>query len=119
MGFHYSVKICINHRMDHYTSGVANYRAFEDKLTNTDFDPFYACDIHTCISHNWRMNMSKIKEITFIFIKRKGNIRNVPKIISLKVDNCKVTNISKLCANLKFIYNDPQYANLRNIKLFG
>lgn len=118
MGNHYSVKIGINYRYDHYTSGIDIYHTLSHQLSNAQFDPFRPWWMHKCISHIWDMKKNKIKIITFIFIRRKSNIRLVDKIISLKIDNCKVIDKFVLNPNLVFDKNDPQYENLIRIKLF-
>lgn len=118
MGKHYSVKIAINYRYDHYTGGVDIYHTLSQQLSDAQFDPFRPWWMHTCISHNWDMKKEKIKIITFIFIRRKYNRRLVDKIISLKIDNCKVIDKFVLNPNLEFNKDDPQYENLVRIKLF-
>lgn len=119
MGFHYSVKIGINREFDHYRSGSGTYFSLYDQLTNSCYVPFNLDQLHNVISSKWNKNINEIEQITFIFIKRRGNLRSVPKIISLKVENSKVIDKYELATNLKFDRNDPQYENLVHIKLFG
>ena len=115
MGMHYEVKVCINHKYDHFTGGKDVYDYLKQNI-NLQFNPFYNL-IHDLVSNKWNVKENKIKNITCIFIKRKGEKRYIECIIALKLQNCKVIDRKSLKPNLTFTKSDPQYHNLCHIKL--
>lgn len=118
MSMGYMVKIAINQRLDHYTSGKEIYYDILDRVMQPKFDPFASWWEHKLISRQWYWKQHKIKHIAFIFIKKKHNMRYINRIISFKVKNCKVISKMDINPNLKFENSDIEYQKIVRIKLF-
>lgn len=118
MGMGYMVKISINQRFDHYTSGKELYYDILNRVGQASFDPFESWWEHKFISRSWDWKRHKIKYISIIFIKKNHSMRYVERIISLKIKNCKVISKMELTPNLKFEKSDNEYQKIVRIKLF-
>lgn len=117
MGMGYMVKICINQKFDHYTSGKENYYDILNRVRHRHFDPFEDWWEHKIISDKWQWKKHKITSITFLFIRKSKKMRYIKCVISLKIKNCKVISKNELVPHLKFEKSDPQYKNTVHIKL--
>lgn len=124
MGNHYSVKVCINQRFDHYSGGRELYKSILTRANQPTFNPFDEWWQHRFISSKWDLKRNKINSITLLFIKRTINTRQVKYIISMKVKNCNVIEKYGLDPNLTFLYDykthkfDENYYNLIHTKMF-
>ena len=101
MGMHYEVKVCINHKYDHFTGGKEVYDYLKQNI-NLQFNPFHNW-MHDLVSNKWNFKEHKIKNITCLFIKRRGEKRYVERIIALKLQNCKVIDRKSLKVDKELI----------------
>lgn len=124
MGSHYSVKVCINGQLDHYSGGKELYDNILNRVSQPTFNPFIEWWQHRFISNNWDLKRHKINSITVLFIKRTRYTRQIKHIISMKVKNCNVIEKYELDPKLTFLYDkstrkfDESYYNLIRIKMF-
>lgn len=122
MGSHYTVKVCINQRFDHYSSGRELYNEIFNRVSQPTFNPFDEWWQHKFISHKWDLKRHKINSITLLFIKRTHTTRQIKYIITFKIKNFKVIKRLAIKPYLAFIKDkdckfENQYYDLHHTNM--